>query len=186
MTVRSIAAAFVGLWWSTTAAAAHWEQDLRSSRLEFVATYEGQTATGEFRDFSTRLAFDPAQPEQGSLQVSITVGSAETGSDDVNRTIREAEWFDIARYPRAEFQSTQIRSEGGGKFVARGHLTIKGATRDVQVPFSWAPKGRTATMIGRVVLDRLDFQVGTGDWADGGTIRREVAVSFNVRLHRVD
>jgi polyisoprenoid-binding protein YceI len=186
MTVRSIAVATVALLWATTAVAAHWEQDGPSSRLEFVATYEGQTATGRFADFNTRLTFDTAQPGQGSLQVSIVMASAQTGSVDVSRAIRDAEWFDIARYPRADFQSSQIQREGEGKFVARGRLTIKGIAQDVQVPFTWGAKGRTATMTGRIVLDRTAFQVGTGDWADGSTIDREVAVNFNVRLHRVD
>jgi polyisoprenoid-binding protein YceI len=186
MTVRSIAIATFALLWATTAEGAQWEQDGRTSRLEFVATYEGQAATGRFADFTTRLTFDPAQPEQGSLQVSIQMASAETGSDDVNRTIREADWFDVAHYPLSEFQSTNIRSEGAGKFVARGRLTIKGITRDVQVPFNWAATGRTATMIGQVVLDRLALQVGTGDWADGSTIHRKVTVNYNVYLRRVD
>ena len=186
MPVRRIAAVSAAFIWATTAPAAEWVQDSRASRLEFIATYEAQAAPGRFRDFTTRLTFDPAQPEQGSLQVSIPMASADMDSADINRTIRATEWLDVIRYPRAEFQSARIQSEGGGQYVAQGRLTMKGVTRDIRVPFTWASSGRTATMAGRLELDRTSFHIGSGDSGVGGTIRREVAVSFNLHLRRAD
>ena len=49
------------------ALAAEWKMDPANSRLEFAATFEKAPAPGLFKEFDTRLDFDPAKPAGGRL-----------------------------------------------------------------------------------------------------------------------
>ncbi len=172
------------LLWANGATAADWTMDKSASRLEFVSIYQGQPAPGVFRDFATRLQFDPAQPARGALEVDVTVTSVDMGSEDLHEGMRAPEWFDFARFPRAEFRSQQIRQVAPQRYEARGTLTIKGVQQQVTVPFAWSATGQTAVMAGELTLDRTRFGIGSGEWATPDPIGLEVKVKFKVMLRR--
>ena len=95
-----------------------------------------------------RLRFDAEQPAAGSLEVTIDVTSADMKVADVNKAIAGAEWFDVARFPQARFQATDIRRVDAGRYLARGTLALKGVQQPVEVPFSWTRSADTARMEG--------------------------------------
>jgi polyisoprenoid-binding protein YceI len=78
--------------------AADWKMDPAGSRLEFTATFEKTPAPGVFKEFDTRLRFDPDKPAGGSLDVTIKVTSADMAIPDVNKEIRNKDWFDCAAW----------------------------------------------------------------------------------------
>ena len=171
------------------AIAADWRMEAAGSRLEFTALFEKTAAPGVFREFDTRLRFDPEKLADSRLQVSIKVASADMMSADINNAIRAAEWFDFARFPLAEFRATEIRRTEPGRYVARGVLTLKGVQQAVDVPFTWSPlpapagaKGMAAGMEGELTLRRGAFGIGSGEWAATKVIGAEVRVKFRVRL----
>ena len=163
--------------------AADWKMDPAASKLEFVATFEKNPAPGVFKEFDTRLSFDPAKPAGGSLHVTIKVASADMNIPDVNKEIRNKDWFDYAGFPQAEFQSTELRADGKG-YVARGTLTLKGMKQAVEVPFTFTPSGDGATMEGEFTLKRGDFGIGLGEWKATDTIGADVKVKFRVKLKK--
>ena len=170
---------------STQALAADWRMDPAPSRLEFVATFEKNAAPGVFKEFDTRLArFAPDKPEGAKLDVTVKVTSADMKSGDVNRAIRGPEWFDFVGFPQAEFHAEDIRRVAPGRYLARGVLSLKGAKKELEVPFTWQESANGATIEGELNVERLQFGIGTGEWADGSTIGLGVRVKFNVRLRK--
>lgn len=176
---------------SAPAQAADWRMEASGSRLEFAAQFEKTAAPGVFREFDTRLRFDPDKPADSRLEVSIRVSSADMNSGDINNAIRGAEWFDFTRHPQAEFRSVDVRRIEGNRYVARGVLTLKGVQQAVEVPFAWNPlpavagsKGAQAAMEGELSLRRSAFGIGIGEWAATNVIGAEVRVKFRVRLRR--
>jgi polyisoprenoid-binding protein YceI len=166
------------------AQAADWTMDAGSSRLEFAATYEGNSAPGVFREFDTRMRFDVDKPAGGQLDVTIVVKSADMKSADIDKAISGAEWFDFDRFPQAEFHATDIRRTDDRRYLARGTLSLKGVTKPVAVPFTWTETGDTAQMDGEFSVERGDFGIGTGEWAATNVIGPHVKVKFSVRLHK--
>lgn len=168
------------------ALAAEWKMDPANSRLEFAATFEKTPAPGLFKEFDTRLDFDPAKPAGGRLDVTIRVASADMASADINKAIAGAEWFDFARHQQAEFHSTDIRQTPAqtGSYVARGVLTLKGVQQPVEVPFRWSEASDGVTMQGEFTVKRSPFGIGTGEWTATDVIGPEVAVKFRVRLRK--
>src|SRR5689334_7456146 len=136
------------------AMAAEWRMDASASRLEFAATFEKTPAPGVFKEFDTRFAFDADKPAGGRLEVTIKVPSADMANADINKAIAGPEWFDFTRYPQATFQATDIQRTGAGRYLAKGTLTLKGAQRSVEVPFSWNGAGDSATMDGELTVQR--------------------------------
>lgn len=168
---------------AATAAADEWQVDRAASRLNFVPTFEGRPTVGQFRDFAVQLRFDPSSPETGQMYVTVSLMSADLSSKDINEAIRGSEWLDVARYPKAEFESSRIHGSNG-RYVAEGTLKLKGVTQVIKVPFNWNSSEKEATMVGKLKLDRTDFRIGTGEWSDSRSIGHPVEVRFNLRLER--
>jgi len=162
---------------------AAWKMDPSGSKLEFVATFEKNPVPGVFKEFDTRLRFDPDKPAGGRLDVTIKVASADMGIPDVDKEIRNKDWFDYAGFPQAEFHSTDLRRDGKG-YVARGTLTLKGVKQAVEVPFTWTASGGGATMEGELTLQRGAFGIGLGEWKASDTIGADVKVKFKVKLRK--
>jgi len=176
-------AAFVST--TSPAMAADWKMESGTSRLEFAARYERTAAPGVFKEFDTRLHFDADKPAEGRLDVTIVISSADMNSADVNKAIGATEWFDFAKFPKAEFHATEIRRSAAGRYMARGQLSLKGVQQAVDVPFSWAETGDAAKMDGEFVVKRVPFGIGTGEWASTSVIGADVTIKFSVRLRKV-
>jgi polyisoprenoid-binding protein YceI len=166
------------------AKAADWRMDAATSRLEFSATFERAAAPGVFREFDARIRIDVDKPAEGRLDVTIVVKSADMNSADVNNAISGPEWFDFARFPKAEFRSAEVRRVSGNRYVARGNLSLKGVQHPVEIPFNWTETGNTARLDGEFVVKRGAFGIGTGEWAATNVIGADVTVRFNVRLRK--
>jgi len=164
--------------------ATDWTMDAAASRLEFVATFEKSAAPGAFKDFDARLRLNPDRAGDNRLDVTIDVTTADMKSGDINKAIRGPEWFDVARFPKAEFHASDVRREEGDRYVARGTLNLKGLQQPVEVPFTWTEAADTATMKGEVAVKRSLFSIGTGEWATTNVIGADVVVRFNVRLRK--
>ncbi len=181
--MKPILALLWGLALAAPAFAADWKMDASGSKLEFTATFEKTPAPGVFKEFDTRLRFDPDKPAGGSLDVTIKVTSADMAIPDVNKEIRNKDWFDYAGFPQAEFHSSDLRRDGG-RYVARGMLSLKGVKQAVEVPFTWSPAGDGATMEGEFTLQRGAFGIGLGEWKATDTIGADVKVKFKLKLRK--
>jgi polyisoprenoid-binding protein YceI len=180
--VKKIISVLCGLILAGSVFAADWKMDPSGSKLEFIATFEKTPAPGVFKEFDARLRFEPDKPG-GSLDVTVKVTSADMSIPDVNKEIRNKDWFDYSAFPQAEFHSTDLRRDGKG-YVARGTLSLKGMKQPVEVPFSWTDSGGGAVMEGELTLKRGDFGIGLGEWKATDVIGADVKVKFKVKLKK--
>ena len=58
----------------------------------------------QFSQAKGTLDFDPADPTKASVEVTIPLGSLETGLPDLDEVFRSAEFFDTASFPTASFR----------------------------------------------------------------------------------
>ena len=176
---RPIALALL-LMFALPAAAADYVQAPGSS-LAFAGSYQGDVFTGRFPGFSTRLRFDPAQLASASLDVAIPLASATTGNGDYDENMRGADFFNAAKFPQAHYTATRFRSLGGNQYAADGTLSLHGVSKPVTLTFTWTP-GAQPVLAGKATVKRLDFGIGSGDYADTGLIPDAIAVSTKVVL----
>jgi polyisoprenoid-binding protein YceI len=163
----------------------HYALDPAKSSLEFTFTQAGAANKGRFTRFQVGFDFAAENLAASRLDVTIEMSSADTGDQERDDTLKGTDLFAAAKFAQAHFAASQINRTPSG-YEAVGKLTIRGATRDARVPFSF----RTATengaavgyMSGKTSLRRLDYGVGQGDWKATDQVGNDVTVSFTLRL----
>lgn len=154
------------------------------STLVFAGKFDGALFVGRLPGFDTRLSFDPAQLDQARLEVTIPLASVDTDNADRDTTLLGEMFFNVARFPQARYVATQFRHLGGNHYAADGQLRLRGVTRPVTLEFSWTP-GANPVLRGDATVKRLQFGVGSGDWADTELLPNDIAVSTHVNLRPV-
>ena len=180
-----VIAALLGSALIEQAAAANWTQTSSGSELRFLAEAQGESFSGQFKTFDTRLSFDPAALENASFDVRIDLRSVDSANAERDELLVSEDFFAVEQNADARFRADQVSASTEG-FVAKGRLNLRGVERPVELNFSFkqADDGKHATLEGSAILDRLNFDVGGGDWADEEVIARQVKVETIVRLAR--
>lgn len=150
------------------------------SSISCVSRQENVPVEAQFRKFAAQIAFDPAKPETGKVRIDIDVGSFDIGFADFNDEAKTKNWFDVKTFPQARFAATSLRALGGGRFEARGPLTIKGKTLDVVAPFSYKADAATQVFEGGFTIKRLQYNIGEGPWKDTDTVADDVQIKFRI------
>ena len=149
------------------------------SSLVFASSYQGEVFTGRFPGFATRMRFDPAQLATSRLEVTIPLATATTANAEYDEQMRGDAFFDAGRYAQAHYVATKFRALGNGRYAADGILSLHGVSKPVVLAFTWTP-GARPVLAGKASVDRLDFGIGSGDWADTSLIPNAIAVSAKV------
>ena len=172
-----IAAAFMG-------STAHADQALvpAQSAINFEAKQMGVPLKGHFKKFEAKVSFDAAKPETSKIHFSIDMGSATLGVKETDAELPKADWFNVAKFPQATFDSSAVKALGGGKYQVDGTLSIKGTAQKVSLPVTLTQAGGTTTATGTLPLKRLSFKIGDGDWKDTSMVADEVNVQFKLAL----
>jgi polyisoprenoid-binding protein YceI len=171
---------FITLVVAAPAVAADYTQATGSS-LTFAGSYQGETFTGRFPGFATRLSFDPKQLATSKLDVSIPLATVTTGVEDYDSELHGSAFFNASKFPQARYTATKFRALGGNKFAADGALSLRGISKPVTLTFTWTP-GAKPVLAGKATIKRLDFGVGGGEWADTELLPNEIAVNTKVVL----
>ena len=155
---------------------------LPGSEIVFVSKQLGVPVEGRFGRFEAQIALDPRNPATGRVAFSIDTASASIGDAETDRELAKPDWFGVARFPQASFESTAIKALGGGRFEVAGRLSIKGTARDAVVPVTLTQSGANSLAVGSFAIQRNAFGIGGGAWADTSLVADEVQVKFKLSL----
>jgi polyisoprenoid-binding protein YceI len=143
-----------------------WTIDTNHSLVEFAALHNTIAyVKGRFRAFSGTINVDEHDLLKSSVDVNIDATSVESqavqGREDL---INGADILDTATYPQISFTSNGIQQKGANEFVVTGDLTLRGVTKEVQVPLSFnglvtTRMGPAAGFSGNLTLKLSDFNV---------------------------
>lgn len=156
--------------------------DAAASRLGFSYTEMGARLDGSFARFSAQLAFDPARPEAARVALDVQMASVDAGAEEATTEVAGAAWFDTARYPVARFESTSMKLLAPGRYELGGKLTIKGRTHAIVVPVAYQAQGARGVLSGEFRINRSDYGVGEGEWADTSIVADAVQVRVSLVL----
>jgi polyisoprenoid-binding protein YceI len=128
------------------------------SSLTFTVRHFLTKVSGQFHELNGTIQFDPAHPERSGVNASIVLASVDTGNQDRDAHLRAPDFFDVRRFPEAEFRSTAVRPTGGDRAQVTGRLRLHGVTREVtlQVRLEGAPSGRPS-WAATATIKRSDF-----------------------------
>ncbi len=150
------------------------------SEVGYVATQMGVAVEGSFSRFDARIDLDPQRLQSSSVSFSVDTSSVTFPATDVQQELAKPDWFDSARFPKAEFRSTHIRALEGGRYEIGGTLTIKGHSADVTFPVSLSRSGAATLATGTLTIKRLEYGIGLGEWADTSLVENPVQIKFKI------
>lgn len=145
--------------------AAEYEIDIKGMHafVQFRIIHLGYSVlAGRFNDFTGSFTWDKDNPGASSIVITINTASIDTNHAERDKHLREAEFLDVNKYPRAVFKSSKYLGDAsGGKML--GLLTLHGVTKpitlDVKVigegPDPWG--GYRAGFSATTSITRSDF-----------------------------
>ena len=151
-----------------------------ASKISFTYNQFSSRVYGTFEKFEASLDFDTTNPAAAHASLTIQLDSINAGSSDANAELQKPAWFDSAAYPVATFESTGVKAQGDDKYTIAGKLTLRGVTREVEVPVHLKAEKAVGIFDGQLTLKRSDFKVGDGEYADA-----VVSDDINIRFKMV-
>ena len=162
--------------------APNYTQAVSGNSLQFTFTQLDAASTGKFAAFSTLLIYDEKNPAAGSLNVKVDVASLDTQDGERDTALKGADLFDVAKFPTATFSATTLARNAAGGLTAPGKLTLRGVTRDLTLPLTLKPTATGFQLSGEILIKRLDFGVGQGEWKSTESVGDVVKIQYNVNL----
>ena len=148
-------------------------------RLGFSARWNGKPVDGRFSRWTASILFSPEALDGSKIDVSIDLGSVDTGDGQRDGTLTGSDFFDTGKFARATYRANKFKSLGGNRYRADGTLTLRGVSKSVPLTFTLDINGDKARAKGSATIDRTSFGVGQGDYASTTEIAGPVAVSFD-------
>jgi polyisoprenoid-binding protein YceI len=142
---------------------------------------------GQLGRLSGTVEFDAANLAASKVTASVDVKAINTNEPKRDDHLRSADFFDVAQFPNAMFESTKWWKDGDKVKVA-GNLTMHGVTKpvtldlEVSAPVKDAKGGSRigATATGKI--NRKDFGITWNRMLDNGgvTVSDEVQVTLDI------
>ena len=86
---------------------------------------------GNFNTFNGSYTYDEANPANNSVKVDIDVASVDSNHAERDKHLRSADFFDVAKFPKATFTSTSFEDKGNGTALLKGNFTLRGVTKEI-------------------------------------------------------
>ena len=178
----------------TLSSASSWQIDPDHSSIQFkVRHLMVSNVKGVFHKVSGLIEIDDKEITRSRVSVTIETASVDTGVAKRDEDLRNAAFFDAARYPTMTFVTKKVVQSGPDGLKVTGDLTIHGVTREVTLdvdgptpavkdPWGGMRRGASAT----TRINRKDFGLTYNKVLETGGVMvgDEVAISLEVEMIR--
>ena len=137
---------------------------------------------GRFDRYKVEIVGDPTTLADLAVRIELDAKSVGTANKTRDEHLRTADFFDVGKFPKITFTSSQARREGN-RLIVTGSLTMHGVTRDLELPFV-AVEGRNGAEVptwsyrATLPLDRLAYGIGADSVAAKISLNKEVELDL--------
>ncbi|MDQ6970285.1 MAG: YceI family protein [Mariprofundus sp.] len=121
-------------WISTAQATEQYAFDIKGQHafIQFKVKHLGYSwLMGDFNRFNGSYSYDEKNPANNSVKVEIDVASLFSNHAERDKHLRSADFFDVAKYPKALFVSTSYEDKGNGRGLLHGDFSLRGVTKKI-------------------------------------------------------
>lgn len=156
-----------------------------NSKVEFIGSNPREDNRGSFKKFAGQIELIGGKPEGSRVSVDIETDSVETEERGLTRHLKTADFFDVAKFPKATFASTEIKPGGekGATHTVTGNLELHGVKKSINFPANITVTNDAAEMNSEFVINRKDFGIVYPGPANN-LIRDEVVLKLSIRVPR--
>jgi len=105
----------------------------------------------------------------GSGTLVVEAASLDTKNKKRDTHMRSKDFFDAESFPEITFDAALIKPAADGSVQVEGELTVRGTSRKLAFPASFAAEGTDAVVLrGEVAVDRTEFGM---EWNQLGAIK---------------
>ena len=172
------------------AQAQKWQIDTNHSSIYFEVRHTFVPVRGLFEDFTGTVDFDAADQKLKNVDFQVQVDSINTNITKRDNHLRSDDFFAAREYPQMSFSSSRIQEVEDGRYLAQGQLTIKDVSKEMEIGIEFLgmkdnplrKNQKVAGFVAEFSIDRLDFNVGSGQFARMGVIGEEVHILVALEL----
>lgn len=156
-----------------------------SSAVDFVGSKVTGSEAGTFKKFSGAIDLVDGKPEKSRVNVEIDLNSVEVKIGKLTEHLKSPDFFDVAKYPKATFVSSEIKSGGekGASHTVTGTLDLHGVKKTITFPATINVAADAVTVASEFAINRKDFGIVYAGKADD-LIRDEVVLKLSVKAPR--
>lgn len=147
------------------------------------------TVRGSFTDFEGEITYEEKDLSRWSVKGKISVESINTNNADRDKHLKSPDFFDVKKYPYITFESKKFRKEGDG-YVCTGVLTMKGVSKEIEIPFKILGKVKDPWGKERIgveaslKINRQDYGISWSKTLDNGglVVGNEVQIELSAEF----
>jgi polyisoprenoid-binding protein YceI len=154
------------------------------SKIGWVGAKVTGKHDGTFGAFTGSIELVDADPSKSSVSVDIDMNSVTSDQEKLTGHLKSPDLFDVAKYPKARFLSTAIRTggENGATHTITGNLELHGVTRSITFPANIQLANGGATVRASFAINRKDFGIVYPGMPDD-LIKDDVALKLEVNAN---
>lgn len=170
-----------------------WNVDAAHSSIDFSIRHMMiSKVKGTFHDFDATVEADPNDLTTANIQLNIDVASVDTRNEDRDNHLRSGDFFEVEKYPKMTFQSTNIVKKGDDEYDLTGDLTLHGVTKPVTLSATFEgiakdPWGNeVAGLSAKGKLKRSDFGLTWNNTLETGgvLVGDDVNITIEIEAHK--
>jgi polyisoprenoid-binding protein YceI len=148
------------------------KQQVSSSKITFKIKNAGIYVDGTLSGLEADIQFDGKNLKNSKMVASVKTSTINTENNGRDKHLKADDYFDVAKYPKITFATSNFAESQSGNFIGYFDVTIKDKTKKVTIPFTF----KNNTFSGNFTINRLDFGVGSSSMVLGN----EVKVSLEI------
>lgn len=146
------------------------------SKVAFVIKNMGMDVNGTLKGLKGTIQFDPKNFTSGTFDVTVDVGTINTGNTKRDNHLKAEDYFDAGKYPVMRIKSAQIVAKDGNNYKAVVMLTIKNITKKIGLDFTAIPSASGYRFSSIFKIDRRAFGVGGNSMILGDEVKVNISV----------
>jgi polyisoprenoid-binding protein YceI len=153
-----------------------------SSTFGFVGSKVTGKHEGSIPTFKGWAELPNGKAEGGKVAVELDMSSVKSDDEKLTGHLKSPDFFDVAKYPMASFESTEIKKGGekGATHTITGNLDFHGVKKSISFPAKITETATDVTADAEFVINRKDFNIVYAGKADD-LIRDEVVMKLKIK-----
>jgi polyisoprenoid-binding protein YceI len=156
-----------------------------NSNIDFVAAKVTRSHNGSFKQFTGSIDLLNSDPAQSVVSVTIDTTSVQTDEGDLTKHLQTPDFFDVAKYPKANFVSTKIEpnTANGTTHTITGNFDLHGIKKSISFPATIQVGPTNVSVNAEFAINRKDFGLVYPGKADD-LIKDGVVIKLNLNVPR--
>ena len=156
----------------------------QNSKITFTGSKVTGIENGSFEKFTGTIELAGSDVEKSRVSIDIDLNSITTESKGLSDHLKTADFFDVQKFPKATFTSTQIKAAGGSNaYQITGILDLHGVKKTITFPATIKVEPDSVSVNSEFSINRKDFGIMYPGKAND-LIRDEVLLKLAIKPRR--